>query len=414
MNIYEELKWRDMVKDVSDEKLANILLNKKGVKFYAGYDPTAESLTVGHLVQIIRTKFLENNGLIPYVLVGGATGLIGDPKETNERKLLDLKTSLNNAKAIQKQLSKFFDPKKVIFVNNYDWISKIDTITFLRDFGKLFNINYMLAKETVKARLEQGISYTEFSYMILQSIDFWHLFKNENVQIQFGGSDQWGNITSGLELIRKLEGPDKEVLGLSSFLLLKKDGTKFGKSESGALYLDENLTSPYELYQYFINTDDKDLLTYFKLLTLVPREEILSLLENHEQKPEARLAQERLAQEIVTFVHGEKAYKSAKNITEVLFGGDIKKLKKDELELLFRNKDIPTIELGDGLLNILTLVGISSSNREAREFIKNGAITFNGETLKDERATLTKEMLLEGKYGIIKRGKRKFALAKVK
>lgn len=413
MNVYEELLWRDMIKDVSDEELAKELLNKKGTKFYTGFDPTAESLTVGHLVQIIRIKFLENQGLIPYILVGGATGLIGDPKETGERKLLDLKTTLSNAKSIKKQMSKFFNPEITTFVNNYDWLKNLDLISFLRDYGKLFNINYMLAKDSVKARIESGISYTEFSYMILQAIDYLYLYKKYNIQMQFGGSEQWGNITAGLELIRKVIGPNEKVLGLSSYLLLKKDGTKFGKSEDGALFLDKKLTSPYELYQYFINTDDKDILTYLKLLTLMPKKEIESLLKCHNEAPEKRLAQKRLAEEITTFVHGVHAFKRAEKISNVLFSGDAKDLNKSELEMLFTSKSIPKVNLGDGFLNILTKVEIAKSNREAREFIKSGAITFNGITLKDERGTLEKDMTLFGKYLVIKRGKRKFALANV-
>ncbi|HLT00281.1 MAG TPA: tyrosine--tRNA ligase, partial [Acholeplasma sp.] len=248
MNLYDELIWRGMVKDVSNVEAAKKLMNEKQTKFYVGYDPTGESLTVGHLVQIVRMKYLQKHGHIPVVLIGGATGLIGDPKETQERKLLTLDQSLANANKIETQIKKLLGGN-AIFVNNYDWISKIDTITFLRDYGKYFNIAYMLAKDTVQKRIDIGISYTEFSYMILQSIDWLHLFKEQDVKIQFGGSDQWGNITSGLELIRKVVG-ENDAVGLSSPLLLKADGTKFGKSETGALWLDENLTSPYELYQY--------------------------------------------------------------------------------------------------------------------------------------------------------------------
>ena len=245
MSLYEELLWRNMVKDISNEADTKKLLDHDKIKFYCGFDPTGDSLTVGHLVQIVRMMFLQKHGHTPVVLVGGATGLIGDPKETQERKLLTLEQSLHNANKIKEQLSRFLGGNAE-FVNNYDWISKIDLISFLRDYGKHFNINYMLAKDTVAKRLESGISYTEFSYMILQSIDYHHLYKYHNVKLQFGGSDQWGNITSGLELIRKLEGPN-DAVGMSSPLLLKADGTKFGKSESGALWIDRTLTSPYEL-----------------------------------------------------------------------------------------------------------------------------------------------------------------------
>ncbi|HHY96650.1 MAG TPA: tyrosine--tRNA ligase, partial [Acholeplasma sp.] len=246
MTLYESLLWRGMIKDVSNEDLAKNHLNENSIKFYVGYDPTGQSLTVGHLVQIMRMKYLEKHGHKPVVLIGGATGLIGDPKETQERKLLTLEESLRNAQKIENQIRKLLPDAQ--FVNNYDWISKVDLISFLRDYGKHFNVSYMIAKDTVQKRLAEGISYTEFSYMILQSMDWVHLYKNENVKIQFGGSDQWGNITSGLELMRKVVG-EHDAVGLSSPLLLKADGTKFGKSESGALWLDENLTTPYEMYQ---------------------------------------------------------------------------------------------------------------------------------------------------------------------
>jgi len=251
MKLYDELLWRGLIKDVSNEEKARELLDHDQIKFYCGFDPTGESLTIGHLVQVVRMLLLEKYGHTPIVLIGGATGLIGDPRQTSERKLLTLEESLQNAEKIKLQLSQFLDPNKAIFVNNYDWIGKIDMISFLRDYGKHFSINYMIAKDTVQKRLEIGISYTEFSYMLIQAIDFLHLYRELDCKLQFGGSDQWGNITTGLELIRKLEGENSKAIGLSSPLLLKADGSKFGKSESGALWLDGNLTSPYEVYQYF-------------------------------------------------------------------------------------------------------------------------------------------------------------------
>ncbi|HBT59909.1 MAG TPA: tyrosine--tRNA ligase, partial [Acholeplasmataceae bacterium] len=256
MTLYDELVWRGFVKDVSNEEKAKQLLNEDKVKFYCGFDPTGQSLTVGHLVQIVRIMLIAKYGHHPVVLIGGATGLIGDPRQTSERKLLTLEQSLENAEKIKNQIGRF--QKEATFVNNNDWISKIDMISFLRDYGKNFNINYMLSKETVQARLETGISYTEFSYMIIQAIDWLHLYQTIDCKIQFGGSDQWGNITTGLELIRKTVGDKHDAVAMSSPLLLKSDGTKFGKSESGALWLDETLTSPYELYQYFLNTADDD------------------------------------------------------------------------------------------------------------------------------------------------------------
>lgn len=414
MDIYEELKWRNLIKDVSDENLAKELFKKGGFKFYTGFDPTADSLTVGHLVQIIRIKMLENLGFIPYVLIGGATGLIGDPRESSERKLLDEKTALENSEAIKNQLEKYLDNKKTIFVNNYDWLKKLDLVSFLRDYGKLFNISYMLAKETIKKRLDSGISFTEFTYTILQAIDFYYLYKNYGVEVQFGGSEQWGNITSGLELIRKNMGADTKVLGLSSHLLLKSDGTKFGKSEDGALFLDKNKTTPYQLYQYFYNCSDKDLLDYFKFLTFTPKEEILEIIKKHEEAPHLRYAQEILAGSIVKFVHGEKELKIAKNITNTLFSGDIENLSEGELDTLYKSTGKLEVLKDDGILNVLTKVGLSSSNREAREFIKSGAILLNGKKVVDEKQSIKSSDTLFNKYVILKRGKKNFKMVLLK
>ncbi|OHE47681.1 MAG: tyrosine--tRNA ligase, partial [Tenericutes bacterium RIFOXYA12_FULL_35_10] len=322
MKLYEELLWRGLIKDVSNEEKTKELLNDQKIKFYCGFDPTGESLTVGHLVQVVRMMLLEKYGHTPIVLIGGATGLIGDPRQTSERKLLTLEESLQNAEKIKVQLQHFLNPEKAIFVNNYDWIGKIDMISFLRDYGKHFSINYMIAKDTVQKRLDVGISYTEFSYMLIQAIDFLHLYRTLDCKLQFGGSDQWGNITTGLELIRKLEGENNQAIGLSSPLLLKADGTKFGKSESGALWLDAELTSPYEIYQYFFNASDLDVVNYLKTLTLLDKEEIDQLVEELKEHPENRGAQKKLASEVVKLVHGEKALTQALKVTEALFSGD--------------------------------------------------------------------------------------------
>ncbi len=408
MNLFDELIWRGMVKDVSNEERAKEILNNQSVKFYVGYDPTGESLTVGHLVQVVRMRYLQKHGHVPVVLIGGATGLIGDPKETSERKLLTLKQSLENAKKIETQIKKLLSGNTV-YVNNYDWISKIDMITFLRDYGKYFNVSYMLAKDTVSKRLDIGISYTEFSYMILQAIDWLHLFKHENVKIQFGGSDQWGNITAGLELIRKVIG-ENDAVGLSSPLLLKTDGTKFGKSESGALWLDENLTSPYELYQYFFNASDADIENFLKLLTVLERTEIEDLLKKSQENPELRIAQKRLAEEIVLFVHGKKALDTALSVTEALFSGDFSRLDASAYKTL--EKVLDTFEFTDDqtIVEALNLSGLSSSNREAREFISSGAVTVNGEKISDLTWTMKNIKKAHDKFVIVRRGKKKYAL----
>jgi len=410
MKLYDELMWRGLIKDVSNEDLAKKLLNEGSTRFYCGFDPTGESLTVGHLVQIVRIMLLDKYGHQPVVLIGGATGLIGDPRQTSERKLLSLDTSLKNAELIKKQIGHFLP--NAIYVNNYDWIGKIDMITYLRDYGKHFNLNYMLAKETVQARLETGISYTEFSYMILQSIDWLKLYIEDDVKIQFGGSDQWGNITSGLELIRKQVGDENEAVGMASPLLLKSDGTKFGKSESGALWLDAELTSPYELYQYFINTADTDVENYLKMLTLFEPSTITELINASKEAPEQRIAQKALAESVTALVHGEEALKEVLNVTESLFQGTFEKLSQKEL--VMASKSLDTIEVSHeiGILNALSQTNLASSNREARQFVTSGAVMVNEEKITDINYIIGKEKAYYGQYVILRRGKKKYSFIK--
>ena len=409
MSLYEELLWRGMIKDVSDESLARKKFDKEKVRFYVGYDPTGQSLTIGHLVQIVRMKFLQKHGHTPVVVIGGATGLIGDPKQTAERKLLTVEESLKNGELIKKQITKFLDPKHTVFVNNYDWTSKIDMITFLRDFGKNFTINYMLAKDTVQARLDIGISYTEFSYMLLQAIDFWYLYKNESVKMQFGGSDQWGNITTGLELIRKLEG-DNDAVGVSSPLLLKSDGQKFGKSESGTVWIDENLTSSYELYQFLLNTADADVVTYLKTLTLLSKDEIVKLEKSMKVSPELREAQKTLAKEVVAFVHGKKALDESIKISDALFSGEFAALSLSEFNTLIKGLQVVSAKLGDNILDVLVETKLASSKREAREFVSNGAITINELKISDANYIINNVDTYHNKFIVIKRGKKKYAV----
>ena len=363
MDLYNKLLWRDMVKDVSNEEEAKRLLNEEKVRFYVGYDPTGESLTVGHLVQIVRMKFMQNHGHTPVVIIGGGTGLIGDPRETSERKLLTVEKSLHNAKMIEKQIRRLLGDN-ALYINNYDWLSKIDLIAFLRDYGKHFNVSYMLAKETVSKRLETGISYTEFSYMILQSIDWLHLYQNYDVKIQFGGSDQWGNLTAGLDLMRKVIGKN-DAVALSSPLLLKADGAKFGKSETGTIWIDKDLTTPYELYQYFLNTSDEDILTYLKLLTTLEKEEIEELLEESNINKELRIAQKRLAEEIVLFVHGKKALETALKVSDSLFSGDFSNLHEEDYDMLVNVLDTVNINKDNTLTDVLKETKLASSNRSS-------------------------------------------------
>jgi tyrosyl-tRNA synthetase len=413
MKLYDELIFRDLIKDVSDVEKVKELLNENSIRFYCGFDPTGKSLTVGHLVQIVRMKLLQNYGHTPVVLIGGGTGLIGDPRQTSERQLLKLEESLENANLIKKQISRFLDESKTLYVNNYDWIKDINMITFLRDYGKNFNINYMLSKENVQSRLETGISYTEFSYMIIQALDFLHLYQTMDVKMQFGGSDQWGNITSGLELIRKTLG-ENDAVGLTSPLLLKSDGQKFGKSESGAIWLDEELTSPYEVYQYFFNTSDSDISKYLRTLTLLDSNEILSLEEQAKLEPEKRVAQRRLAEEVTKFIHGEEALKEALLVTESLFTGDFASLNEKSFKTLEKVLETREVELDSSLISVIQELKLASSNREAREFISNGAILLNSEKVYDVNYKINNTNLLFDKYIIVQRGKRRTGLLIVK
>jgi len=414
MNLYEDLLWRGLIKDVSNEAEAKRLLNEEQVKFYCGFDPTGESLTVGHLVQIVRMLLLEKYGHTPIVLIGGATGLIGDPRQTSERKLLTLEESLKNADKIRNQLSMFLNPNTSIFVNNYDWIKDIDMISFLRDYGKHFSINYMLAKDTVSKRLDVGISYTEFSYMLIQAIDFLHLYRNNDCKIQFGGSDQWGNITTGLELIRKLEGDNAKAVGLSSPLLLKADGSKFGKSESGALWLDKTLTSPYEIYQYFVNASDQDVMNYLKTLTLLSKEEILMLEEKLKHTPELREAQKELAKEVTKLIHGQDALDEALRVTNALFSGEFSDLTLNEFKMIEKILDSAEVVEGQNIISTLVEAKLASSNREARQFITSQAVSINGEKVVDLDYVLTKQKTYHQRYVMIRRGKKKYALVIIK
>lgn len=396
MKLYEELVWRGLVKDVSNEELAKKLLNEGSIYFYCGFDPSAPSLQLGNFTQVVKMLLMEKHGHKPIVLIGGATGLIGDPRQSGERKLLTLETSLENAKKIKVQMDRMF--QNAMMVNNYDWISKIDMITFLRDYGKSFSVNYMLAKDTVANRLETGISYTEFSYMILQSIDFLHLYKNNRCLLQFGGSDQWGNITAGLDLIRKVEGDNSEVIGMSSPLLTKSDGTKFGKSEGGALWLDKEMTSPYELYQYLINTPDKDVIGYLKYLTLLSVEEILELEKTNKSHPELREAQKALAKEVVGLIHGEEEALKTIEISEKIFNeGSIEHMPTKKISL---EGDI-------NVLDLLVKVNLFPSKSEARRNIEQGGVTINDEKIEDVNMMINKSNFRDN-IMIVKKGKKTF------
>ena len=405
MGIYEELEWRGLVKDVSDPSLKE-KLNKGGMTFYIGTDPTGDSLHIGHFSSFLICKRLKDAGHNPIVLVGGATGLIGDPKPDSERPMITKETVEHNFECLKNQLTNLFGCE---VVNNYDWSKDINFIDFLRDFGKFFNVNYMLNKDIVARRLDQGITYTEFSYMIMQALDFWYLNKHKNVTLQVAGQDQWGNITAGIELVRRKE--QKEVYGFTMPLLTKSDGSKFGKTNGKAVWLDINKTSAYEMYQFFINSEDSKVIDYLKFLTFLSKEEIEALEEKNATQPHLREAHKALAHEVITFLHGEAAYEQALKISQALFSGNIKSLTADEIAMGFN--DLPSIEGKDmTLMEALIECKLASSRREAREFIKNGAALVNGEKVTDEAFVLNKDVAIEGRFIVLRRGKKLYSLIK--
>ena len=402
MNIYEELVWRGLIKDCSSPKIENMLNNEK-VTFYIGTDPTGDSLHIGHYSSFLISKRLKQAGHNPILLVGGGTGLIGDPKPTAERAMISKDEVAHNFACLKKQAQDVFGFE---VVNNYDWIKDINTLDFLRDYGKYFNINYMLNKDIVARRLDEGITYTEFSYMILQALDFMHLYENRNCIMQVAGQDQWGNITAGIELIRKKLG--KEAYGFTMPLVTKADGTKFGKSEGKAIWLDKNKTSSYELYQFLVNSEDSKVIEYLKTLTFLSREEIEDLEEKTKIDAGRREAQKALAKAVVIDLHGEEEYEKALKITNAFFKGNIKDLTSDELEDALHGFDSIAVDDHMPLLDVLVQAKIASSKREAREWIKQGSIQINGERIKDCEFIVSSTHAITTNKNIIKRGKRNY------
>ena len=404
MTLWEDFEYRGLIKDISSPNLKDILNNEK-ITFYWGTDPSADSLHLGHYSSLVTAKRLASYGHKPILLVGGSTGLIGDPRPTAEREIISYETLNHNLEGIRKQIEKIFDNKALV-VNNYEWTKDISFLDFLRDYGKYINVNYMLDKDIIRRRLETGITYAEFSYTLLQGYDFLHLFQNNNCILQVEGSDQWGNITTGIELIKKILG--KEAYGFTMPLILDSNGKKFGKSEGNALWLDLNKTSSYALYQYLINTDDKMVIDYLKVFTFLTKEEIESIKEEHEKYPEKRLAQEALAREIITDIHGKEEYFHASSLSKVLFTGEVNNLTDEEIEMIFKGVPTFTIEEDKSLLDTLVDFKIASSKREAREFLANNAISLNGNTINDGDYLLTNKRT----YHIIRRGKKKYFLVK--
>lgn len=409
--LIEDLKWRGLIYQQTDEQGIEDLLNKEQVTLYCGADPTADSLHIGHLLPFLTLRRFQEHGHRPIVLIGGGTGMIGDPSGKSEERVLQTEEQVDkNIEGISKQMHNIFEfgtDHGAVLVNNRDWLGQISLISFLRDYGKHVGVNYMLGKDSIQSRLEHGISYTEFTYTILQAIDFGHLNRELNCKIQVGGSDQWGNITSGIELMRRMYG-QTDAYGLTIPLVTKSDGKKFGKSESGAVWLDAE-KSPYEFYQFWINQSDEDVIKFLKYFTFLGKEEIDRLEQSKNEAPHLREAQKTLAEEVTKFIHGEDALNDAIRISQALFSGDLKSLSAKELKDGF--KDVPQVTLSNDTTNIVEVLietGISPSKRQAREDVNNGAIYINGERQQDVNYALAPEDKIDGEFTIIRRGKKKY------
>lgn len=401
MNLYEDLKWRGLLKDISSPKIEE-LLNGEGVTFYIGTDPTGDSLHIGHFSSFLIASRLKKAGHHPILLIGGATGQIGDPKPTAERAMITKEAVAHNVDALTNQVKKIFGFE---IVNNYDWSKDINFIDYLRDYGKYFSINYMLDKDIIKRRLDAGITYTEFSYMIMQSLDFMHLFENKNCLMQIAGQDQWGNITAGIELIRKKL--QKEAYAFTMPLVTKKDGTKFGKSESGTIWLDPEKTSSYELYQFFLNSEDEMVIDYLKRFTFLTKEEIEDLERKHKEKPELREAAKTLAYEVVKFVHGVEAANNAKKTSEEIFSNGGISANMPSITI-----DIKDIE-NKNILDLLVLTDIASSKSEARRLVTQGGISLNKEKVLEPNTIIDKTLFNDNSL-IIQKGKKTFLKVNLK
>ena len=416
--LLEELQWRGLIYQQTDEQGIEDLLNKEQVTLYCGADPTADSLHIGHLLPFMTLRRFQEHGHRPIVLIGGGTGMIGDPSGKSEERVLQTEDQVaKNVEGLSAQMHKLFEfgtDKGAVLVNNKDWLSQISLISFLRDYGKHVGVNYMLGKDSIQSRLENGISYTEFTYTILQAIDFCHLNRELNCKIQVGGSDQWGNITSGIELMRRMYG-QTEAYGLTIPLVTKSDGKKFGKSESGAVWLDAEKTTPYEFYQFWINQSDEDVIKFLKYFTFLSKEDINRLEQSRDEAPHLREAQKALAENVTEFIHGKEALDDAIRISEALFKGDLKSLSIKDIKAGF--KEVPQVEVSKATTNIIDVLiesGIASSKRQAREDVNNGAIYINGEREQSVDHNLTDEDKFDNEFTIIRRGKKKYFMVNYK
>ncbi|MFW8052306.1 tyrosine--tRNA ligase [Vagococcus fluvialis] len=419
-NIIDELSWRDAINQQTDAEGLRDYVEHNKISLYCGVDPTGDSMHIGHLIPFMMLKRFQMLGHHPYILIGGATGTIGDPSgRTSERQLQSMEQVQHNVDCLTNQMKHlFFDEsneQELTMVNNYDWTHNLTLLDFLRDYGKNFNINTMLAKDIVSSRLDTGISFTEFTYQILQSMDYLHLFRHHDVRLQIGGADQWGNITAGLDLIRKKEGADAQAFGLTIPLMLKADGTKFGKTAGGAIWLDPEKTSPYEFYQFWLNQDDRDVVRYLKFFTFLTQEEIEELANKVVSEPHKREAQKTLAREMTLFVHGEEALADALSITEALFSGDVKELTAHQIEDGFKN--MPNVEVTKETLSIvdwLVNANIEPSKRQAREDIENGAISINGDKITSTETNITPSLAIDERFIIVRKGKKNYTLVTLK
>ena len=416
--LLEELQWRGLIYQQTDEQGIEDLLNKEQVTLYCGADPTADSLHIGHLLPFMTLRRFQEHGHRPIILIGGGTGMIGDPSGKSEERVLQTEDQVaKNVEGLSAQMHKLFEfgtDKRAVLVNNKDWLSQISLISFLRDYGKHVGVNYMLGKDSIQSRLENGISYTEFTYTILQAIDFGHLNRELNCKIQVGGSDQWGNITSGIELMRRMYG-QTEAYGLTIPLVTKSDGKKFGKSESGAVWLDAEKTTPYEFYQFWINQSDEDVIKFLKYFTFLSKEDINRLEQSRDEAPHLREAQKALAENVTEFIHGKEALDDAIRISEALFKGDLKSLSIKDIKAGF--KEVPQVEVSKATTNIIDVLiesGIASSKRQAREDVNNGAIYINGEREQSVDHNLTDEDKFDNEFTIIRRGKKKYFMVNYK
>ncbi|MDL2211796.1 tyrosine--tRNA ligase [Erysipelotrichaceae bacterium OttesenSCG-928-M19] len=411
MNIIDELEWRGLIHSITDREKLETIVNMQ-IKVYLGIDPTADSMHIGHLLPVIMLRRFQDYGHIPVPLMGGGTGQIGDPSgRSTERQLLDYSTIERNVSKIQKQVEKVLltdVDNEPLFLNNNEWGSKISMFEFLRDYGKFFNVSYMLAKDIVASRLDTGISFTEFSYSILQALDWLKMYEMYGVNMQIGGSDQWGNITSGLELIRK-KYPEAICAGLTIPLVTKSDGTKFGKTAGGAIWLDPEKTSPYEFYQFFLNTTDDDVINYLKIFTFLNQDEIRELEKEVEERPHERKAQKELAKNVTILVHSEEEYQRALEISHALFSGDIKDLKIDEIKDTFKGVSESSINASEmNVVDFLVDTKICKSKREAREFVSGNSITINGDRINDVDFIVKKEDAFNEEIAIVRRGKKNY------